>query len=81
MRSRFPGTVQSILVLVILLLATVSVVQAKPDTLDRREIPAEFKWDLNDIYPDWEAWEKDLDRVEGLVEEFLLLQGTLAEGP
>jgi oligoendopeptidase F len=81
MRSRFPGILQPILVLIIILLAMVSVAQAKPDTLDRQEIPAEFKWDLNDIYPDWEAWEKDLAKVEGLVEEFLQLQGTLAEGP
>lgn len=54
---------------------------AKPDTLNRDEIPAEYKWDLSDIYPDWEAWERDMGRIETMVEEYLALQGTLAQGP
>ena len=34
-----------------------------------------------DIYPDWEAWEKDFDAIEAIMADYLQLQGTLAEGP
>ncbi|MCP4574022.1 MAG: oligoendopeptidase F [bacterium] len=54
---------------------------AKPDTLNRDEIPDEFKWDLSDIYADWEAWERDMGRIEAMVEEYMSLKGTLDQGP
>ena len=36
----------------------------KPDTRDRTEIPENHKWDLTHIYPDWDAWETDLGRLQ-----------------
>ncbi len=54
---------------------------ARPSTRLREEIPEEFKWKLDDIYSDWEGWEKDLVRVEELMSRYEGLKGSLAEGP
>lgn len=47
----------------------------------RDEIPDQYKWNLNDIYPDWDAWAADMQRLEGLMGEYTALKGTLANGP
>lgn len=47
---------------------------------ERDEIDARYKWNLSDIYPDWQAWEKDMQRCRALMDEFVALQGTLSEG-
>ena len=54
---------------------------AKPATRNRDEIPNEYKWDLSQIYPDWDAWQADLQRLQQLMEEYAGLKGTLSEGP
>ncbi|MBU8872010.1 MAG: oligoendopeptidase F [Gemmatimonadales bacterium] len=54
---------------------------ARPDTLNRDEIPDKYKWDLNEIYPDWETWENDLGRIEEMMDQYTKLQGSLAGGP
>jgi oligoendopeptidase F len=63
-----------------ILLVLPTSLQAKPETLNREDIPDEFKWDLGDIYPDWETWEKDLLRMEELMDHFTQLEGTLNQG-
>ena len=68
------------LTLAVLVLAAITA-QAMPDTLDRNEIDDKYKWDFSDIYPDWDAWEADLGKLETLMEEYAALQGTLAQGP
>jgi oligoendopeptidase F len=53
---------------------------AAPQLLERDQIPDRFKWDLTNIFPDWNAWDaayKDLDRK---ISAFAGLQGTLASG-
>ncbi len=35
----------------------------------RRDIPAEWTWNSRDLYPDWTAWEKELERFAGLVKQ------------
>ena len=35
---------------------------AQTNFKDREEIPAEYKWDLNAIYSNWEEWENGLKR-------------------
>ncbi|RLE28977.1 MAG: oligoendopeptidase F [Acidobacteria bacterium] len=54
---------------------------ARPSTRDRSEIPERFTWDLSHLYPDWEAWEKDLGNAEELMERYRAFEGTLADGP
>lgn len=52
----------------------------KPDTRDRSVIAERFTWDLSHIYPGWETWEQDLKRIDGLLERYVALRGTLATG-
>src|SRR3990170_408560 len=47
----------------------------------REEIDGRFKWNLNDIFPDWAAWEASYRTLETRVDEFAALKGTLASGP
>jgi oligoendopeptidase F len=54
---------------------------AKPETRVRAEIPAEFRWDFAAIYPNWEAWEADMRRVEAKMKAFSALKGSLSKGP
>ncbi len=67
-------------VLVCLLLFTSSLL-AKPNTLNREEIPEMYKWDLSHIYPDWDAWQADFDKLSQLIDDYASLKGTLGNGP
>src|SRR5688500_11793829 len=48
---------------------------------NRAEIGEAYKWNLDDIYPDWTAWEAQLGTLERRVGEYAALKGTLAQGP
>ncbi len=50
----------------------------KPTTLIRDEIEAKYKWDFSVIFPNWEQWEIDFDRLKKEVDTFRKFQGTLA---
>jgi oligoendopeptidase F len=54
---------------------------AKPDTRNRAEIPAQYKWDFAPIFPDWDAWEAAMKNMEARMDEYAALKGTLAKGP
>lgn len=45
----------------------------------REEIPEQYKWKLEDIYPNDELWEQDFRRVEAAAGEIGSYQGRLAE--
>ena len=47
----------------------------------REEIPDRFKWNLTDIFPDWEAWEAAYKQLEADIATYAALKGTLAGGP
>jgi oligoendopeptidase F len=53
----------------------------KPKTRDRTEIDERYTWDLSQIYPDWQTWHSELERLEELMHSYQKLKGTLAEGP
>ena len=65
------------------LLAVVVMLVALPAlaATDRADAPAEHKWDFTHIYPDFEAWQADYDRIDGLIEEMAALKGQLANSP
>ena len=44
---------------------------------ERTEIPAEYRWRLEDLYPTAEEWEQDLKTVETLAAEFAGYQGRI----
>ncbi|MCK5331301.1 MAG: hypothetical protein KAK01_07835, partial [Candidatus Marinimicrobia bacterium] len=68
-------------ILVLSTIIALSVLIAKPETLIRSEIDDKYKWDLTDIYADWDAWENDLSQVEALMDEYEAFKGRLGEGP
>lgn len=47
--------------------------------LERNEIEDKFKWDVESLYKDLEAWEEDYERLESLLEEIEQYQGRLDE--
>jgi oligoendopeptidase F len=53
---------------------------APPRPRHRAEIDEAHKWDLTDIYPDWEAWDTARVELEQLISEYDALKGTLASG-
>ena len=48
---------------------------------DRDTIPDRYKWNLIDIFQDWDAWQKAYDELETKISAYAALQGTLAQGP
>jgi len=48
---------------------------------DRDAIPDRYKWNLIDIFPDWDAWQKAYNELETKISAYAALQGTLAQGP
>jgi oligoendopeptidase F len=67
------------------LLASIAVMTAtalaKPETRNRAEIPAEYKWDFSPIFPDWPAWENGIKQMEAKMDTYAALKGTLGQGP
>jgi oligoendopeptidase F len=53
---------------------------AAPPLRNRDEIPDRFKWNLKNIFHDWESWQQAYTELDQKVDEFAALQGTLAQG-
>jgi len=68
------------IVLLIIVVSFIGILSAKPETLVRSEIPDEYKWDLTDIYADWDAWEADFTQLKETMDEYAAFKGRLAEG-
>src|SRR5512134_1266160 len=58
-----------------------AVPQPQARSRNRQEIPDRFKWNLRDIFPDWDAWETAYKKLDGGIERYAALKGTLAGGP
>jgi oligoendopeptidase F len=54
---------------------------AKPETRVRAEIPAQYRWDFSPIFTSWEAWADAMKAMEGKMDAFAALKGSLAQGP
>src|SRR5689334_1960094 len=52
----------------------------KPATRNRSEIPAEYRWNFADIYPDWDAWEAGMKELDARLAAFVDFKGTLSRG-
>jgi len=48
---------------------------------DRAQIDDAHKWNLSDIYPDWDAWERARTGLDRRIADFAALKGTLTTGP
>ena len=53
---------------------------AGPALRDRAAIDERHKWNLNDIFPNWEAWQQGYDELDTKIGAYAALQGTLAQG-
>ena len=53
---------------------------AAPELRDRAAIDDRYKWNLNDIFPGWEEWQKGYDELDTKIGAYAALQGTLAQG-
>ena len=47
----------------------------------RTGVPERYRWDLSSICQDWDDWARSYRRLEGAIDAFALLRGTLANGP
>lgn len=45
--------------------------------MKRKDAPSEYKWDFSHLYPNIEAWKKDLEQVEQLGQQQAAFQGKL----
>jgi oligoendopeptidase F len=53
---------------------------AAPPPRTRESVAEAYKWNLADIYPDWEQWSADVVRLQAGIDEYAALKGTLANG-
>ena len=54
---------------------------AQKRSLNRDEIPAEYKWNFSDIFKNWTEWEVALKQTSAKMDEIAALKGTLKQGP
>ncbi len=52
-------------------------IMAQTNYASRDEIPKEYKWNFNDIYQSWTAWENDFELLSKQLDEIPKLKGTL----
>ena len=52
----------------------------KSEVPERSSIPENYKWNLEAIYADFEAWQKDFDNVQTRIEDLKRYSGRLGEG-
>ena len=65
--------------LILFFVLSIQVLLAAPK--ERADIDDKYKWNMSDIYSDWNAWEQDLQRLDGLMDGYSELKGTLSGGP
>ncbi len=75
---RSPFSRSFVLAVSILLIGVVSIPAL---ALERDEVDPSEKWNVSDIYADFDAWEADYARLEKMIEQTRSMEGTLAEGP
>jgi oligoendopeptidase F len=49
-------------------------------TRERTEIEEQWKWNLTDIFPDWDAWDGARATLSAGIDDYATLQGTLSNG-
>lgn len=51
-----------------------------PNTLNREEIEAQYKWDFTHIYADWNTWQKDFNEIKEQTKELQKFKEQLKTG-
>jgi oligoendopeptidase F len=47
----------------------------------RGDIDDRYKWNLSEIFPNWDAWEASYKQLDAGIDRYAALKGTLKEGP
>ena len=47
---------------------------------DRKEVDDKYKWNLLDIFPNWDDWQRGYDTLEAHIEKYAAFKGTLKQG-
>ncbi len=81
MLTQFRKSVSVLLPLALLVFVVGSVMAKMPESKNRADIPAKYKWNFNDIYPNWDAWSADKDSIQHMMDRISAMKGTLADGP
>lgn len=71
-------TINTLLILAVSIIITLPIF-AQSDIPQRSDIEEEYKWNLTDIYPTIEEWEKDYQFVEANLEKFDAFRGNLGK--
>jgi len=50
-----------------------------PQTLERKDVPDKYKWNLADLYPTRDAWQADLDMLSKEIDKLPEFKGRLGE--
>ena len=58
-----------------------SIPQPPARTRNRLEIPDRFKWNLLDIFQNWDEWEAAYSTLEKGIERYAAFKGALAQVP
>jgi len=66
--------------LILFTLFTAGAMMAQQRSQNRDEISEAYKWDLNDIYANWQEWEKGLADLQAKMDKIIALKGTLGDG-
>ncbi|MBN1590078.1 MAG: oligoendopeptidase F [Pirellulales bacterium] len=66
---------------VLLILAVLVPASALAQSRDRADVPVEYTWNLEDIYPSDEAWTAAKDKVAGEFDKISAFKGKLADSP
>jgi oligoendopeptidase F len=66
-----------------LLIAALTLVLASASfaATDRNDAPDTHKWNFSHIYPDFDAWQADYERIDEIIEDMAGLKGKLAGSP
>lgn len=68
-------------VLFFIFFSTCGAIMSKERSLDREKIPAQYQWNLSDIYPNWTEWESGMTEMEKKIQAIKEFKGTLNKGP
>jgi oligoendopeptidase F len=61
------------------LLIIISFFSVNSQTLDRKDIPEKYKWNLKDVYKSVDEWAADLNKVTSQIDDVAKYKGRLAE--
>ncbi len=65
--------------LFIVIFICVFLISSYSQTVERKDIPEKYKWNLTDIYPTVDAWQADVDMLNANVEKLVEFKGKLSE--